>query len=81
MLAGCTSFLPARRPTPHTPRAAFLALPSPQQVAHYLVLAQLDDSLLAHITDNVHTLQPVLAEVFQRERRAAGAKRKRSNEA
>lgn len=37
------------------------------QVAHYLVLSQLDEGLLANITDNVHTLQPALdAEVAAR---------------
>ncbi|PRW59310.1 Cell division cycle-associated 7 [Chlorella sorokiniana] len=31
-----------------------------ESVAHYLVLSQLDEDLLANITDNVHSLQPML---------------------
>ena len=45
-------------------------------MAHYLVLSQLDESLLATITDNVHSLQPMLdREVAAR---AAAAKRQRN---
>lgn len=45
-------------------------------MAHYLVLAQLDESLLAHITDNVHTLQPAVDHEVAA--RAAAAKRSRN---
>jgi hypothetical protein len=30
------------------------------QVAHYLVLAQLDEALMANITDNVNSVQPMV---------------------
>ena len=46
------------------------------QAAHYLVLSQLDESLLASITDNVHTLQPVMEREVAA--RAAAAKRQRN---
>jgi hypothetical protein len=46
------------------------------QAAHYLVLSQLDEQLLANITDNVNSLQPVMdREVAAR---AVAAKRQRN---
>ena len=45
--------LPALLPSPQPP----LPFPRPPQVAHYLVLAQLDEGLRAEITNNIHSLQ------------------------
>ena len=65
-------------PPPRASHPASLCAPAPAtlQVAHYLVLAQLDESLLAHITDNVHTLQPAVDHEVAA--RAAAAKRSRN---
>lgn len=46
------------------------------QVAHYLVLAQLDESLWADITDNVNSLQPMVDRAILD--RAAAVKHQRS---
>ena len=48
----------------------------PPQVAHYLVLSQLDEDLLANITDNVHSLQPMLDDA--QARRLNAVKRQRN---
>lgn len=45
-------------------------------MAHYLVLSQLDESLLANITDNVNSLQPLLDKEVAR--RVDAAKRQRN---
>lgn len=46
------------------------------QVAHYLVLSQLDEGLLTKITDNVNSLQPLLDREVTR--RMDAAKRQRN---
>jgi hypothetical protein len=53
-----------------------MAHPTLPQVAHYLVLAQLDESLRANITDNVNSLQPMMDRAVGA--RAAAIKRQRN---
>ncbi len=60
----------------HANQQAPILAPPPSQVAHYLVLSQLDESLLANITDNVNSLQPLLDREVAR--RVDAAKRQRN---